>query len=1211
MFKRSRKRLIACLLTAIFMLTLAFPVPAAVLKGNETKWVKAGSASTKNVKKGSETLSKQIRQISKKTNTKATGGNGPRLKNGVTKQSKPNDPKYAQDRVIVKFKPGLSIKDMGPLAARINLKMTKKLGFTGAQLMKIQNGQSVVEVVQALKQSRAVEYAQPDYIIKPAAAVTDPLYTQEWGLKNTGQSINGAAGTPGIDINVEPAWTKTQGNSDVVVAVIDTGVDINHPDLNNNIWVNTREIPGNGIDDDGDGYVDDVNGWDFWNRENTVFDALDGDEHGTHVSGTIAGSVNGIGIVGVAPNVKIMPLKFIGPGGGYTSDAVLAIDFAKSKGVKLANSSWGGGFYSDVLYDAIKNSGMLFVAAAGNELNDNDLFPAYPASYDLSNILSVTAIDNSGQLAWFSNYGQNSVDIAAPGVDVLSSVPKKPDAGAGLEVTGNNYKAVVQGFGLQEFNSAAARMQIMGKALTSMGVTTSDTILLVQDDQHDIGYSDVLSYYTSALTGYNYTTYNVLTGADGPSFNIMQQYKAVIWFTGSSGGSFRFALTPADQFSLEQYLTSGHNLYLSGPHILYDCDNSYLVNNLLHTVMFYYYEDRTTLNGVAGTAYDGTSYTLDGLGMVWNDRLDTNDPSAVVDLIWAATNYDTSYAYFSGTSMATPHVTGAAALIMSAHPDYSIANVKQVLMATAVPLSSLTGKTVTGGMVNAGDAVVFEPDNDIPGFTFNGGQINGTLDQNTDLDDVFAIHLTKGEKLVAKMSSDTPGTDFDLYLYDKTATTVKSSDGILLYSENLGTSTEEINFIAPSEGTYYLDAYGYSGSGNYALDVQLGAQAGTYENTAAEIGYTGIWNTVNDSNASGGSLASVNAPGSSAEFVFNGIGIRYTALKNPFQGIAKLTLDGTSYLVDLYSGTVQNKAAVFDKTDLLPGTHKLKIEWTGQANRAARKSATTINLDALTVLGPLTKGFYEETNSAVTCTGTWNVFSNTGNSGGTAKYSDTSGAFVTATFSGTTARIGGYKSKYYGIADVYIDNTKVGTIDYYDGTTQFQKILFAKTGLSNSTHTLKIVRTGSKNPLSLGTTINLDFVEIDDALPTTYEENNPNAIYNGSWSDFLNPGNFGGNAKYASTAGASVEFSFRGYSVQLIGYKSKYYGIADVYVDGAKVGSTDYYNSTTLFKQVLFRKDDLANGSHKIKLVLSGSKNPVAVGTSINIDAFVVQAYTP
>lgn len=165
--------------------------------------------------------------------------------------------------------------------------------------------------------------------------------------------------------------------------------------------------------------------WDFYNNDSTVHDAVDNDAHGTHVAGTIAASVNGQGIVGVAPNVKIMALKFLGPNGGSTSDAIDAIGYATKKGVRISNNSWGGPGYSQALKDAIERSGQLFVAAAGNSSKNQDTSadPDYPAGYNSANVLSVAAVDNRGALASFSNYGATTVDISAPGVNILSSVP--------------------------------------------------------------------------------------------------------------------------------------------------------------------------------------------------------------------------------------------------------------------------------------------------------------------------------------------------------------------------------------------------------------------------------------------------------------------------------------------------------------------------------------------------------------------------------------------------------------------------------------------------------------------------------------------------------------------------------------------------------------------------------------------------------------------
>ncbi|MCB8753135.1 S8 family serine peptidase [Planktothrix agardhii 1810] len=207
--------------------------------------------------------------------------------------------------------------------------------------------------------------------------------------------------------------------------MIDTGVDYDHPDLSANIWTNPGEIAGDGIDNDSNGYIDDVRGWDFAYNDNNPMDVHG---HGTHVAGTIAGKGNnGVGVTGVAWNAKIMPLKFLNDSGsGSLSNAILAINYATAKGVKLTNNSWGGGGYTQALYDAINTAGQqgaLFIAAAGNSSQNTDTTPAYPASYDLANIISVASTTRTDGLSWFSNYGATTVDLGAPGSDIYSAWP--------------------------------------------------------------------------------------------------------------------------------------------------------------------------------------------------------------------------------------------------------------------------------------------------------------------------------------------------------------------------------------------------------------------------------------------------------------------------------------------------------------------------------------------------------------------------------------------------------------------------------------------------------------------------------------------------------------------------------------------------------------------------------------------------------------------
>ncbi len=248
---------------------------------------------------------------------------------------------------------------------------------------------------------------EPNYRVHVSTAPNDSSYSSQ---RNSYELI----GAP-------DAWDSETGSSDTIAAVIDTGVEYTHPDLDGNMWTNPGEIADNGIDDDANGYVDDIHGYDFFNDDG---DPMDDNGHGTHVAGIIgAEGNNGVGVTGVVWDVRIMAVKFLGSdGSGYTSDAVEAIEYAAANGAKVANNSWGGYGSSTALRTAIcAASNMLVTAAAGNESNDNDSIPSYPASYDCSNVVAVAAVDNSDDLAYFSNYGSSRVDLAAPGVSILST----------------------------------------------------------------------------------------------------------------------------------------------------------------------------------------------------------------------------------------------------------------------------------------------------------------------------------------------------------------------------------------------------------------------------------------------------------------------------------------------------------------------------------------------------------------------------------------------------------------------------------------------------------------------------------------------------------------------------------------------------------------------------------------------------------------------
>ncbi|MEC9281699.1 MAG: S8 family peptidase [Bdellovibrionota bacterium] len=235
------------------------------------------------------------------------------------------------------------------------------------------------------------------------------------------------------DVNSHYAWDNKYIGQGVVVAVIDSGVDISHPDLENQIYTNSAEIPNNGIDDDRNGYIDDYQGFDFYNETGSVTDP---NGHGTHVAGIIAGlhqnsPTNPLagtnGVYGVAPGVKIMPIRFMSStGSGDLADAIKAVGYAADQGASIINASWGASVCSGTLYDKIadvESQGVLFVAASGNSSNNADNYPEYPGAFVAGNILSVAATSDIGALAWFSNYGLSTVDVGAPGEDIYSLAP--------------------------------------------------------------------------------------------------------------------------------------------------------------------------------------------------------------------------------------------------------------------------------------------------------------------------------------------------------------------------------------------------------------------------------------------------------------------------------------------------------------------------------------------------------------------------------------------------------------------------------------------------------------------------------------------------------------------------------------------------------------------------------------------------------------------
>jgi subtilisin family serine protease len=367
---------------------------------------------------------------------------------------------YVPGELIVGFRATAERGAMLRANARVGARVSRRFPAFRMQLVKLPPGLAVRDAVRRYQRDPAVSFAEPNYLRHATALPADSLFGDLWGLNNSGQAhavsdVDGDAtatpqsGTADADIDAPEAWDVQMGNG-TVVAVIDSGLDLSHPDLLTQVLTND-DPAGNG-DEDLNGYVDDVNGWDFVNNDN---DPTDDYGHGTHVAGTIAAALdNSTGVVGVCPGCKIMVLKAVDSSGVVsTANEIAALAYAKANGAKIANMSFGGPAWSMAEREAIRTSGLLAVVAAGNDSLDNDMAlssdldgdgywdiasPSYPAAYTLPNILSVGASNDHDENAYsteclalaaskplcaFTNWGHDSVDVSAPGADITSTVP--------------------------------------------------------------------------------------------------------------------------------------------------------------------------------------------------------------------------------------------------------------------------------------------------------------------------------------------------------------------------------------------------------------------------------------------------------------------------------------------------------------------------------------------------------------------------------------------------------------------------------------------------------------------------------------------------------------------------------------------------------------------------------------------------------------------
>jgi subtilisin family serine protease len=569
---------------------------------------------------------------------------------------------HVPGELLVRFRGGMTATSRSRAVSAEGAAVARHLDHAvpGLELVKTASGESVAQAEARFEARGDVVYAEPNYLVGSLSTTpNDSRFGELWGLHNTGQAVGGGApGTTDADIDAPEAWDLTTGSASVVVAVVDTGVAYDHPDLAPNVWVNSDEIAGNGVDDDNNGFVDDRRGWDFFSNDN---DPRDEAGHGTHVAGTIGARGNndsaGAGptdVTGVAWQVALMPVRVLGPDGfGSVASIVQAIDYAVANGARVVSMSLGGYGTSQAEIDAVNAApNVLFVAAAGNDGVNVDTNAFSPCTIASPNVVCVAATDPNDALASFSNYGASSVDVAAPGVAVLSTSP---------------YRTVFS----DDFSVSLAGRWTTGGTPNTWGRSTelfggTDFSLTDSPNANYANNQDNWARLTNPLDLSGLVDCNVLTGH----------------YVNSQAG--------VDVLSLQTATST------SGP----------------WTTIASWSGQDIDFNRIRAAGFDGqaTAYlrarftsnaSVTGFGGVLDDMsIECATPNS-----YSAANFR----YLDGTSMATPHVSGVAALVLSRFPNITTAQLKAKLLASIDAKQSLAGKTVTGGRINAFKAVTNAP----------------------------------------------------------------------------------------------------------------------------------------------------------------------------------------------------------------------------------------------------------------------------------------------------------------------------------------------------------------------------------------------------------------------------------------------------------------------------------------------------------------------
>jgi len=560
---------------------------------------------------------------------------------------------FAPGEVIVRYRSGVDAAERSQVREALDADLERRLALPRAELLELERGASPEEAAERLERLDDVLYAEPNFSRRAAGTPNDARFSAQYGLNNTGQPVLGAPGTVDADIDAVEAWDLTTGSSAHTVAVIDSGVAYDHPDLAPNIYRNPGESgegrETNGRDDDRNGFVDDYRGWDWIDGDS---DPRDLNGHGTHVAGTVgARGGDGYGVAGVSWSTRLMPLRVLDAAGfGNTDDVIAAYTYAAKQGVEVVNASLGGSGFSRTERDAMAAApNTLFVVAAGNGGEDGvgddvDAAPEYPCAYDVANIVCVAATDNNDALAGFSNYGATSVDLAAPGRSTLSTQPAYETAFS------------------EDFETAAPRWSTGGTGqrwgLTTRAAAGGTTSLADSPAGDYANGSD--SFATTAIP-------IPLTAKSG----CVLEYR------------LRLAVQPGDRLRVETSTDNASWKPLS------------VIDQSTGDRFLRYTDDISSFDGQS-SLYLRFRMTSDGAGTADGAYLDDLKIRCLSSVYTGS-----EFAYYSGTSMAAPHVAGAAALVFAQRPAATPLEVREALLTGADRKPALAGRSATGGRLNA------------------------------------------------------------------------------------------------------------------------------------------------------------------------------------------------------------------------------------------------------------------------------------------------------------------------------------------------------------------------------------------------------------------------------------------------------------------------------------------------------------------------------